>query len=441
MARPLCFVLMPFHASHDSDGQRVDFTAVYRQLIVPAIEDAGMTPVRADEDLSGGIFHKNMFERLVLCEFAVADLSTGNPNVYYELGVRHGLRPYSTVALFRRGWRLPLDVASLSALEYPVDADGTPVDVAQTRQALGDRLLAAREAKVDSPVHQLVTGLPVPEIDHERIDTFREHAERSETLRRRLDDAARLGVAAVRAVEDDLGAPRDFDLSTALSLLVTYRSISGWADKVRLVELLSRPVRATTTVQEQYAAALNRVGRDSEAERLLRDLLQRRPSSETYGLLGRVYKDRWSREPSARRRSGYLAKAVDTYLAGFQVDWRDPYPGVNAVTLMSLSDPVDPRFGDLLPAVRFAADRRMATRGRDPDYWDHATDLVLAVLTRDEPRADRALENALAEVRDDFEPQTTARDLGWVAEAMGRRGEDAGWVHDIVEELRAARRP
>ena len=43
-----------------------------------------------------------MFERLVLCEYAVADLTTANANVFYELGVRHAVRPFSTVLLFGR---------------------------------------------------------------------------------------------------------------------------------------------------------------------------------------------------------------------------------------------------------------------------------------------------------------------------------------------------
>ena len=107
---------MPFHPTVDGDGQRIDFDAVYKRLIAPAVREAGMEPDRAKEELRGGIFQKTMFERLVVCEFAVADLSTGNPNVYYELGVRHGQRPYSTVLLYRRGWRLPLDVAHGAAL-------------------------------------------------------------------------------------------------------------------------------------------------------------------------------------------------------------------------------------------------------------------------------------------------------------------------------------
>src|SRR6185369_1955531 len=128
-------------------------------------------------------------------------------------------------------------------------------------------------------------------------------------------------------------------------------------------------------VQEQLALALNRAGRDSEAESVLESLLAGRgPSSETYGILGRVYKDRWesaSRAGSAFRARGALEKAIETYLKGFEADWRDAYPGINAVTLMELREPPDPRQREILPVVTYAVKRRIAS-GR-PDYWDFAT--------------------------------------------------------------------
>ena len=77
-----------------------------------------MECVRADEERVGGIIHKPMFERLLLCEYAVADLSMANANVYYELGIRHATRPWSTVLLFREGFRLPFDAALLRAMPY-----------------------------------------------------------------------------------------------------------------------------------------------------------------------------------------------------------------------------------------------------------------------------------------------------------------------------------
>jgi hypothetical protein len=113
MARPLCFILMPFGKKPNSTGSIIDFDAVYRDLIGPAISEADLDPLRADEEMTGGIIHKPMFERLILCEYAVADLTTANANVFYELGIRHAIRPWSTVLIFAEGGRLPFDVAPL----------------------------------------------------------------------------------------------------------------------------------------------------------------------------------------------------------------------------------------------------------------------------------------------------------------------------------------
>ena len=82
-----------------------------------------------------------MFERLILCEYAVADLTTANANVFYELGVRHAVRPFSTVLLFAEGGsRLPFDVAPLRAMPYRLTPEGTPAQVEADKKALVERL-------------------------------------------------------------------------------------------------------------------------------------------------------------------------------------------------------------------------------------------------------------------------------------------------------------
>jgi MAP3K TRAFs-binding domain len=72
---------------------------------------------------------------------------------------------------------------------------------------------------------------------------------------------------------------------------------------------------------------------------------------------------------------------------GFEADWRDAYPGINAVTLMELKDPPDPRGGALVPVVRYAVERRV--EAGKPGYWDYSTLLELAVLAKDESKAIR----------------------------------------------------
>src|SRR5512135_2237858 len=129
MSLPLCFVVMPFGKKPNIAGGVVDFDAIYQELIAPAIEQAGLQPLRADEEMTGGIIHKPMFERLILCEYAVADLTFANANVFYELGVRHAVRPYSTVLIFATGTRLPFDVELDQGLPYALGPTGAPVDI------------------------------------------------------------------------------------------------------------------------------------------------------------------------------------------------------------------------------------------------------------------------------------------------------------------------
>src|SRR2546423_10109624 len=139
--RPLCFVLMPFGKKPDAVGNTIDFDRVYDEIIRPAIQRADMEAIRADQEMGGGIIHKPMFERLILCEYAVADLTTANANVFYELGLRHAVREWSTVLLFAEGGsQLPFDVAPLRALPYRLTTGGTPEDPAAARAALAGRL-------------------------------------------------------------------------------------------------------------------------------------------------------------------------------------------------------------------------------------------------------------------------------------------------------------
>jgi hypothetical protein len=439
MPRELCFVLMPFWKKPDASGTLIDFDAVYEQLIAPAIKQADLEPLRADEEMTGGIIHKPMFERLMLCPYAVADLSTANANVFYELGIRHAVRPYSTVLIFAEGGRLPFDLAPMRALPYRLTPGGTPANTAVTLVALAARLKDARNSKADSPVFQLVDGIAPMDISHIKTDVFRERVQISAEFKERLAAAREQGVEAVCAVEKDMSPIADAESGVVVDLFLSYRAVKAWDEMLALVQKMSEPLAATVLVEEQRALALNRAGRGEEAERILLGLIERRgPSSETYGLLGRVYKDRW--ETALKRGDdllarGLLAKAIDAYLHGFETDWRDAYPGINAVTLMELCEPPDPRREQILPVVTYSASRRIAA-GK-PDYWDHATLLELAVLGKDEQRAENAAANALAAVREGWEAETTARNLRLIREARERRQQPVPWARQIEQKLEA----
>jgi tetratricopeptide (TPR) repeat protein len=449
MSRPLCFVLMPFGKKTDAGGLMIDFDAVYKDLIAPAVDEAGLEPIRADEEQAGGIIQKPMFERLILCEYAVADLTTANANVFYEMGVRHAVRPWTTVAIFYdKTARLPFDVADLRALPYKLSGSGTPADISGDKAALVKRLIAAREAAADqpltdSPLFQLLDGYP--KITSDKTDVFREQVRYSSEIKAHLEIARSQGVDAVRAIGQELrqtgdGKPdrlRDLESGVIIDLFLSYRAVKAWEDMIALVEKMPRPLAATVLVQEQYALALNRAGQGERAEKVLTDLIARRgPSSETYGILGRVYKDRWEaavKDGNKLAARGFLDKAIEAYLRGFESDWRDAYPGINAVTLMEIKEPPDPKRKELIPVVSYAVERRIASG--QPDYWDHATRLELAVLAKDEQNAMNAAGDALASIRESWEPETTVRNLRLIREARARRQEEVPWAKEIEDGL------
>jgi hypothetical protein len=426
---------MPFGQKPDATGALIDFDAVYQNLIRPAIEEADLEPLRADEERTGGIIHKAMFERLILCEFAVADLTTANANVFYELGVRHAVRPASTIAIFAANTRLPpFDVNYLRSLPYHLES-GVPIRIEETRVQLQSSLRAARQRSADSPIYQLVEGFP--DIQRLKTDVFRDRITFAAETKTRLERARVAGVDALQEVETQLGALQDQEAGILVDLFLSYRDVKAWGKMIELVGKMPPPLAQSVLVQEQLALALNRAGDGDAAEKVLKDLLARSgPSSETYGILGRVYKDRWDaaqRGGETMRAAGLLRKAIDAYVSGFEADWRDAYPGINAVTLMEMKDPPDPNQAKLLPVVRYSVERRIATG--QPDYWDHATLLELAVLANDPEAATTSLGDALASMRAPWEGETTLRNIRLIGEVRQRRGVAIDWLQEIESEL------
>jgi hypothetical protein len=100
---------------------------------------------------------------------------------------------------------------------------------------------------------------------------------------------------------------------------------------------------------------------------------------------------------------------------------------------MELKEPPDPRREKILPVVSFAVEQKIA-KG-NADYWDYATLMELAVLAKDEQRALKFAGDALAVVRESWEPETTLRNLRLIREARAGRNEDLPWAKEIEDAL------
>lgn len=107
---------MPFGSA--SPEQKKRFDGVYRGIIVPAVREAGYEPIREDISATPGSIPKSIVTKLAEAEMVVADLTSINPNVFYELGIRHVFSKTGTVLIMNKGESIPFDNASYRVIQY-----------------------------------------------------------------------------------------------------------------------------------------------------------------------------------------------------------------------------------------------------------------------------------------------------------------------------------
>lgn len=432
--QPLCFILMPFGKKKDDNGKTIDFDKIYNDFIKAAIENAGLEPIRADEEQMGGIIHKPMYERLILCEYAVADLSTANANVFYELGIRHAIRPHSTISIFTSDTTLPFDISFLRSLPY----DREPHNLESLKKQLTEKLLfAQKEPHTDSPLFQLIDGLKPSNIEHIKTDVFREQVEYNKTIKSKLKSIREIkpledAKIELKNLESSLGNLSNVEAGVLVDLFLSYRAVEAYDYMIALVSYIPKPLQQTVMIQEQFGFALNRAGQRKEAIEVLEQVIKKHgKNSETCGILGRVYKDYWQENISNETLAkGYLKKAIQTYLDGFESDFRDAYPGINALTLMDIAD--DSRKDELIPIVTYAVKQKMKSSA---DYWDYATLFELAVLNHDKEEAEALMSDVLAHSQESWELKTTWNNLKSMRKFREFKGEDCEWLKELEIKL------
>jgi tetratricopeptide (TPR) repeat protein len=190
-------------------------------------------------------------------------------------------------------------------------------------------------------------------------------------------------------------------------------------------------------VQEQLGFALNRVNEKDNAIKVLETVIkQNGPSSETYGILGRVYKDKYDdsiKDNNQILADAYLNKAIETYQKGFEADWRDAYPGINVLTLLEIKGDEE-KIKILSPVVEYAVNRKLQTK--IPDYWDYATLLEIAVISNNESKAKENLVKALAcPIEGSWMFETTIKNLDLIISSRVKKNADFSIAKEIKNLL------
>lgn len=162
---PICFVVMGYGRKFDYRHKRyINLDETYNKIIEPAVKRAGFKCVRCDSDRHSGIIDLKMYQYLKNSEFVIADISTLNPNALYELGIRHGIRPYSTILMIEnKGLKdLPFDLNHISTFSYEHSGETIEEDeINKKTDELLQLIIEVREKQeIDSPYFTFMGNEP-----------------------------------------------------------------------------------------------------------------------------------------------------------------------------------------------------------------------------------------------------------------------------------------
>lgn len=128
----ICFYITPIGSDDSEERKHSDL--FMSSLVQPALEELGLTVVRADQIGEPGMITTQVLEYLKRARLAIADLSYLNPNVFYEVALRHALR-LPVVQLIRKADRLPFDVNQSRTLVFDTSDIYSLVPKLQTYRA------------------------------------------------------------------------------------------------------------------------------------------------------------------------------------------------------------------------------------------------------------------------------------------------------------------
>lgn len=304
----ICFVVMGFGKKTDYEsGRLLDLDATYEAIIQPAVEGCGYRCIRANEILHSGIIDFQMYEMLLKADLVVADISTGNVNAVYELGVRHALRPFSTIVMKEKMGKLHFDLDHTSTFMYEHLGDDIGHREARRAQEELSRLIKAvsEDPKTDSPVYTYIPFLKEPSFTDTEFEKILEDAEEDQERFSTFLDAAEEAADASNHIE----AMKNFN------------------------KLLSmRP--DNSYLRQQTALHTYKSKQPSELLALIKalDILEpldpkKSNDPETLGLTGAIYKRLWK----LNKDNKALDLAIHFYERGFILKG-DYYNAENAAT-------------------------------------------------------------------------------------------------------------
>lgn len=351
------FIIRPF-----GTRKGIDFEEVEKNLVGPALDTIGAEGRTTGEILEAGNIRIDMFQQLLIADIVIADITTNNPNAFYELGIRHALQEKRTF-LVRAKLPRQRTVDELKEVDVPFDLktdryfEYDPANPGASLQELTEALReTAASNRQDSPVF-----LSLPNLKSQSKESFipvplgfGEEVQRAEKDK----DARKL---TLLGLETD-GFPWEStglrNVGRAQLLIKRYGAAKNAWESLRKLD--DYDLEANIALGNIYQRLDDLTSSSQALDRALHSATSPADLAEIHGQLGRNKKDMWIRSWSSavsteeRTRaaidSPLLMEAYAQYLDAYRLDLNSYYPGLNVLFLAVIILELAGRYPDIWSA-------------------------------------------------------------------------------------------
>lgn len=310
-----CFVIMGFGKKMDyRNAKEIDLDIIYKAVIKKLFSEdlPQYRLIRADEITNSEIIDVSMYTLLMKADLVIADITTLNENALYELGVRHALRPYSTIIMMQEAnnTSIPFDLGHTRILKY--QDYGEILDESEAsviRDTLKNFVLSCEEKRTDSPLYTYLPDVCPPQLDNAEYQRI-------------LSEAIH----------------REHTVSSYLESAEHLKQASDFKNAIRVWDTLHKMLPNNEYVTQQLAFSYYKSKFPNETlalQKALEIISTLNPKQsldlETLGITGAIYK----RLYFLNQNYAYLDEAIRMYHKGFVIK-NDYYNGENYANCLLL---------------------------------------------------------------------------------------------------------
>jgi hypothetical protein len=314
MKKKICFVIMGFGKKTDpSTGKTLDLDKTYKNIIQPAVLLSEFECVRADEIQDSGIIDRSMYALLIQSDLVIADISTFNPNAIYELGIRHAVKPFSTIVIKEREGKVPFDLDHTRTFKYTHLGEDIGSDEAERCVKDLSSLINSitKNQQADSPLYEYFNTIQPPTLpDGEFKSIITELADKEKHI--------------FAIVENAKSLMEENDFSNAYKY---------WEKASKIIESETFFVQQKSLCRYKSKEPSEQLAL-SDALNIIEDLL---PSidPETLGIVGAIYKRLYLLNNDIE----FLNRSIDSYRKGWNIN-ENYYTGENYAFCLNLKSKI-----------------------------------------------------------------------------------------------------